>query len=257
MRISPLSRSSKSVFYFIGLLFLAAICGSLSTARAANAKPPVLLSTASSTRAIALESVTLKAEPFPLTSTVKFSTDTRTRICIFAMGLELLPGEGANAFSADAQDAAGKLYPLKWNMLRTVPGFPGITMFIVRLADDMGDVGDVLLRLNLHGMGSNRVRVGIGHVGGGPADDPVLYRRRRRRLRLRLIRRWCPIHSPAQSPMRTQYVSSSKPPGVRRRRILRTLRQSDSWLILNEQFSCAGHQPGERIQLSRSGFPAR
>jgi uncharacterized protein (DUF1800 family) len=44
-------------------------------------------------------------------------------------------------------------------------------MFIVRLSDDMGDLGDVLLRLNLHGMGSNRVRVGIGHLGGGPSDD--------------------------------------------------------------------------------------
>src|SRR6185295_5248610 len=32
-------------------------------------------------------------------------------------------------------------------------------------------VGDVLFRLNLHGMGSNRVRMGIGHIGGGPADD--------------------------------------------------------------------------------------
>jgi uncharacterized protein (DUF1800 family) len=130
-----------------------------------------LLSDATSTRAIALESVTLKAEPFPLTSTVKFSTDTRTRICIFAMSLELLPGEGANAFSADAQDASGKLYLLRIEHAAPVPGFPGITMFIVRLADDMGDVGDVLLRLNLHGMGSNRVRVAIGHMGGGPADD--------------------------------------------------------------------------------------
>jgi hypothetical protein len=45
-------------------------------------------------------------------------------------------------------------------------------MIIVRLADDLTDVGDVLLRLNLHGMASNRVRVAIGHTGGGPADDP-------------------------------------------------------------------------------------
>jgi uncharacterized protein (DUF1800 family) len=45
-------------------------------------------------------------------------------------------------------------------------------MFIVRLNDDLGDVGDVLLRLNLHGMSSNRVRLAIGHSGGGPADDP-------------------------------------------------------------------------------------
>lgn len=171
MRVSPLLRSPKSVSQLIGLFFLTTICGSSGSVLAANAKPPVLLSTATSTRAIALESVTLKAEPFPLTSTVKFSTDTRTRICIFAMGLELLPGEGVNAFSADVQDAAGKLYALKVEHASTVPGFPGITMFIVRLADDLGDVGDVLLRLNLHGMGSNRVRVAIGHEGGGPADD--------------------------------------------------------------------------------------
>ena len=87
------------------------------------------------------------------------------------MDLELLPGEGANAFTADVQDAAGKLYPLRIEYMGQVPGFPGITMFIVRLADDLGDVGDVLLRLNLHGMGSNRVRMAIGHAGGGPADD--------------------------------------------------------------------------------------
>lgn len=171
MRVSPVCRSPKSVLKVISFVFLTVVCGSVSTTRAANPNPPVLLSDGSSTRAIALESVTLKGEPFPLTSTVKFSTDTRTRICIFAMSLELLPGEGANAFSADAQDDTGKLYLLRIEHAAPVPGFPGITMFIVRLADDMGDLGDVLLRLNLHGMGSNRVRVAIGHMGGGPADD--------------------------------------------------------------------------------------
>jgi uncharacterized protein (DUF1800 family) len=171
MRVSPRTRSPKSFLKVISLVFLTAVCGSISGARAANPKAPVLLSHATSTRAIALESVTLKAEPFSTTSTVQFSTDTRTRICIFAMSLELLPGEGASSFSADAQDGTGKLYSLRIEHAAPVPGFPGITMFIVRLADDMGDLGDVLLRLNLHGMGSNRVRVAIGHTGGGPADD--------------------------------------------------------------------------------------
>ena len=155
----------------VSLFLLTAICAAFNFTHAATNKSPVLITEATSTRAVALESVTLKAEPFPLTSSVKFSSDTRTRICIFAMNLELLPGEGANAFSADAQDATGKRYPLRIEHASAVPGFPGITMIIVRLADDMGDVGDVLLSLNLHGMSSNRVRVGIGHTGGGPADD--------------------------------------------------------------------------------------
>jgi uncharacterized protein GlcG (DUF336 family) len=33
------------------------------------------------------------------------------------------------------------------------------------------DAGDVLIGINYHGSQSNRVRVGIGHIGGGPPDD--------------------------------------------------------------------------------------
>jgi uncharacterized protein (DUF1800 family) len=142
-----------------------------STVAAATNKKPILLSQASSTRAIALESVTFRAEPFSPTTSPAFSSDTRTRVCIFAMDLELLAGEGANAFTSDVQDGSGKIYPLRVEYVGQVPDFPGITMIVVRLADDLGDVGDVLLRVNLHGMSSNRVRVAIGHSGGGPADD--------------------------------------------------------------------------------------
>jgi uncharacterized protein (DUF1800 family) len=173
MKISLPVRWPKRVFSLVTIVLLAAVVGAISAAQAANPnKSPVLISDSASTRAIALESVTLKAEPFPLTSTVKFSNDTRTRICIFAQNLELLAGEGANAFSADVQDAGGKLYGLKVEFQGPVPGFPGLSMLIVRLADDLGDAGDVLLRLSLHGVSSNRVRIAIGHVGGGPVDDP-------------------------------------------------------------------------------------
>ncbi|MEP6740950.1 MAG: DUF1800 domain-containing protein [bacterium] len=172
MTISLPPYFSRLFFALIACAGLVAIDGVSNSVQAANPnKGPVLISEFTSTRAIALESITLKAEPFPLTSSVKFGSDTRTRICVFAMDLQLLPGEGANAFTADVQDSSGKLYPLRIEFMGQVPGYPGITMFILRLADDIGDVGDVLLRLNLHGMGSNRVRVGIGHVGGGPADD--------------------------------------------------------------------------------------
>ena len=169
MTISGPPTPLKYLVASISCALVLVICASV--AGAVPLKAPKLISAQTSTRAIALESVTLRAEPFPLTSSAPFSTDTRTRLCIFAMELQLLPGEGMSAFTADVQDAAGKLYPLRLEFMGQVPGFPGLTMFIVRLADDLGDVGDVLLRLNLHGLGSNRVRVAIGHVGGGPADD--------------------------------------------------------------------------------------
>ena len=163
MRIACCAARTFNLF-FVLLIFSGLV-------QAATNKKPVLLSQAASTRAIALESVTFRAEPFSPTASPAFSSDTRTRICIFAMNLELLAGEGANAFTSDVQDASGKLYPLRVEYTGQVPDFPGITMIVVRLADDLGDVGDVLLRVNLHGMSSNRVRVAIGHTGGGPADD--------------------------------------------------------------------------------------
>lgn len=154
-------------------LIFAIVVVSPNSAYGANPnKAPVLISDSASTRAIALESITLKAEPFPLTSTVKFGSDSRTRICVFAQNLELLAGEGLTAFTADVQDATGKLYSLKIEYEAPVAGFPGVSMLVLRLADDLGDAGDVLLRVNLHGVSSNRVRVAIGHLGGGPGDDP-------------------------------------------------------------------------------------
>jgi uncharacterized protein (DUF1800 family) len=159
-------------------------CGAISISHAESPKAPTLLSQDTSTRAIALESVTFKGEPFPLTSSVKFSSDPRTRVCIFATGLQLLSGEGVNAFSAEAEDSAGVRYQLTVEYVGQVPpatdslgvttDFRGVSMIIVRLNDAMGDVGDVLIRLNLHGMSSNRVRLAIGHVGGTLPSDAAL-----------------------------------------------------------------------------------
>jgi hypothetical protein len=42
----------------------------------------------------------------------------------------------------------------------------------MRVNENLGDVGDVLLGITYHGVSSNRVRLGIGHIGGGPPDDP-------------------------------------------------------------------------------------
>ena len=92
---------------------LAIFLGAYSQTSAATLKAPTLISQSINTRAVAFESVTFRAEPFPLTSTAAFSPDNRTRICVFAMGVQVLTGEGVNAFTADVQDASGKLYPMQ------------------------------------------------------------------------------------------------------------------------------------------------
>ena len=155
-------------------VLLVLVSATTQIASAAPQKSPVLFSvSSSSTRAVALESVTFRAEPFQLTSDGYFgAADSRTRIALFGMDLDFLQGEGANALSADAQDGAGKIYGLNVEYVGTVADFPGVYMVIVRLNDTMPtNVGDVLVRLRLHGMASNRVRVAIGQIGGGPPDD--------------------------------------------------------------------------------------
>jgi uncharacterized protein (DUF1800 family) len=122
---------------------------------------------------VALESVSMRAEPFSLNGAANFNPgDPRTRITVFCMNLDFLQGEGLNALTADAEDAAHNIYPLKVEYVGTVPNFDGVYMVVLRLNDLMtSNLGDVLLRLNLHGMASNRVRAAIGTIGGGPADD--------------------------------------------------------------------------------------
>src|SRR5256714_1453692 len=142
-------------------------------ARAASAQtpPPVLLSEETTTRAISLESISHAPEPFPPDSPVVWGADGRTRVEVFAMLLALQPGEDASAVTAGAEDASGRRYDLKVEYVRVVPGFEWMTACFRRLADDLADVGDGLVWVSYRGTTSSRVRVAVGHVGGGPPDD--------------------------------------------------------------------------------------
>ena len=52
-----------------------------------------------------------------------------------------------------------------------VPSQDWAIAVIVSLSDQMGDIGDVLIGITANEARSNRVRVGIGHLGDGPPDD--------------------------------------------------------------------------------------
>ena len=167
--------SSKRLVAFVVAGLAMILSGALAPVSAAPSISPTLISvSAASTRAVALESVSMTSEPFSLSAETNFSpNDPRTRITLFVINLDLLAGETQNSLTADAEDAAHVHYPLKVEYVSTVPSFDGVYMVVMRLNDLMtGNLGDVLIRLNLHGMSSNRVRVAIGQIGGGPADDP-------------------------------------------------------------------------------------
>lgn len=148
-----------------GLAFM--ICSLAQAAKSA----PELISQTNSTRAVALESVTWVREPFSPTQAIPFSVDNRTRLVLYAKNLDLLAGEGISVVTAEGEDSTRTRYPLMVEYVGKVQGFDWLSLVVVRLHDSWGDIGDVLIGISLRGAQSNRVRVGIGHTGGGPPDD--------------------------------------------------------------------------------------
>ena len=122
---------------------------------------PTLLTEGNTNRAIALDSVTFLRDPFPLATINNFSLDQRTRITLFATGLELLTGEDISVVTAQAEDSGHKTYPLRVEYLAKVPGFDWLTQVVIRLPDDSLSAGDLLIAISLRGAVSNKVVVGI------------------------------------------------------------------------------------------------
>src|SRR2546423_15684530 len=93
--MNQLRRRITSFFVFVlcmlTLLFAQNRPKSVNTASAQTSRP-VLFSDADSTRAVVVESVTNKREPFSLLSTVPFAADHHTRIMPTAGNLPLAPG---------------------------------------------------------------------------------------------------------------------------------------------------------------------
>jgi uncharacterized protein GlcG (DUF336 family) len=130
---------------------------------------PILISHADSTRAIAFDSVTRQREPFNPTTPIRFGSDPATRIMLFATNLP--PGSTLAEISADAETADHTLHQLTVEHIGLVPDHPWVSSVVIRLPEGLPTTGDVLVRIKHRDLVSNRVRVGIGQVGGGPPDD--------------------------------------------------------------------------------------
>lgn len=165
---SSWTRSRRLLFLFLPIIPLFIL---LAPERAQLATAPTLITKPNSTRAVAVESINFLTEPFAPARSIAFGQDNRTRVMLFANNLNLFVGEPVSAVTADAEDESHNHYPLVVEYVGPVPGFSWMNAVIVRLHDDLNDVGDVLVGITLHGARSNRVRIGIGHIGGGPADD--------------------------------------------------------------------------------------
>jgi hypothetical protein len=174
---ASISLTSMANFYrrlLCGLVICVLTAASASSILA-QVNPPILISAPNSTRALTLEALVFTPEPFSTTgSSLLYGPDKRTRIMLFVRNLSLQAGDDLSFITADAEDSAHRHYPLTVESLDKVPGQGWMKQLVLKLNDDLANVGDVLVSITYRGVASNRVRVGMGHTGGGPLDDAPL-----------------------------------------------------------------------------------
>src|SRR5215203_3121998 len=119
---------------------------------------PVLLSEADSTRALTQLPTATKTRRgtqlrFPASA---FSLDSE--VTFYVTNIELLQGEGANAFRLFVEDSQGRKYRFPVLDLQPVKGFEGVYAMTVKLRDEIGywqppeESGDVLVNVTWRGL---------------------------------------------------------------------------------------------------------
>ena len=123
-----------------------------------TAGPPQLLSDPGSSRAIALESVTLLKEPFPIIAENSLSSEQHTRLLLFGLNLEISP-EDLSAITVQAEDSQQRTFALPVEAVSRFPNFPWLTQVTVKLTNELQGIGEVSLSVSLRGVRSNKVPV--------------------------------------------------------------------------------------------------
>jgi hypothetical protein len=121
----------------------------------------MLLTQPDGQRGAALDSVLFTHDTFPIQNDFNFSSDHRTRIVVFAIGLKLAQGETASAITATGEDSLGTVRPLAVEFVERVPTFDWLTQVVLKLNDQITTTGDVKVKITLHGASSNTVLVGM------------------------------------------------------------------------------------------------
>ena len=118
---------------------------------------PKLLTEEGTGRAIVLDSVTWLREPFSVVTTNNFSLDARTRIVLFATHVNLTPAEDTSVITAQAEDSQNRVFPLTVEFVGKVPRFNWLTQLIVKLPEELINVGEVQVSITVRGTRSNKV----------------------------------------------------------------------------------------------------
>jgi len=124
--------------------------------RRAENEPPVpqLLAT-NTARAAALESLTTTSEPFHVLAPHFLSTDGRTRITLFVVGVLLEPAD-LPFVTVAAEDAQQQSFDLPVEATARVRNLSWMSQVTVRLPDALAGRGDLNISVKVRGVASNK-----------------------------------------------------------------------------------------------------
>jgi probable HAF family extracellular repeat protein len=123
---------------------------------------PLLMTEPGSTKAIAVQSTLFLRDPFAVTTTHNFSTDTRTRLTILVRNMEVMPGETLPPPTVTGEDSQHRIYSLPIEYFGKVPKASWLSQIVVKLPDEVNGVGELQLTVNFRGNASNRASVIVG-----------------------------------------------------------------------------------------------
>ena len=174
-RLNLISRLFCQKRFFVCLtFFLFCIAAVAQSDEGFESTEPVLISEASSTKAIAISPENW-ANPLPTETSEIFPPGSR--VTIFVTNIALMQGEEANAFRVFAEDANGKRYRLIVEDIQRRTKRNPIYGLTLRIVDANGYNGqppssEVLIWVSWRGNTSNRVRLRLGKTDKGIQDAP-------------------------------------------------------------------------------------
>src|ERR1044072_6871114 len=125
----------------------------------AQINSPTLITEAGTSRGVALDSVTWTRGPFSMSSSHLLSADVRTRIMLFAAGVDLQPGETAAIVTAQGEDSLQRTFPLTVEYVGKLAEANWLTQINLRLPDEVANLNDIMVNIRLRGVTSNKVLI--------------------------------------------------------------------------------------------------
>ena len=178
-----LSRKSRLWCQLFSAFLLVVLTASTAWAQTVDPNPdsptPVLLSEVDSSRALATApekiitaargvSIKIKSPAFP----------ANTKAVLYVTNLALMPDEDATAFRIYVEDSKGRKYRFPVLDMQPLRGREGVYALTVLLRDELGfweqpaADGDVLISVTWRGLESNRLKFGLGKIGGNLRITP-------------------------------------------------------------------------------------